>query len=165
MSSADEALQANARFAQDFSEGHLPPSPARRLAVVTCMDARIMVDRVLGLRIGDAHVIRNAGGIVTEDVIRSLLVSHHLLFTQEFVIINHTECGQLAYKDEELRTRLRQVTGTTPVVPSSFLTFTDLEENVRVQVEKVKSHPWIPSHIVVRGFVYDVRTGRLREVR
>src|SRR4051812_24866296 len=99
MSAIDDALGANERYAQGFTEGHHPASPSRRLAVVTCMDARIMVDALLGLKIGDAHVIRNAGGVVTEDVIRSLLVSHHMLFTQEFMIINHTYCGLLAFKD------------------------------------------------------------------
>jgi carbonic anhydrase len=164
MNRGDEALAANEVFAQGFTEGHLPAAPARKLAVVTCMDARIHVEELLGLKAGDAHIIRNAGGIVTEDVIRSLIVSHHVLFTQEFLIINHTECGMMAITDEEMRTRLRQVTGTSPVVPSTFFAFADLDENVRVQVEKVKSHPWLPRQIVVRGFVYDVRTGRLREV-
>lgn len=164
MSAIDDAVAANEKYAQGFTEGHRTASPERRLVVVTCMDARIMVDALLGLKIGDAQVIRNAGGVVTEDVIRSLLVSHYHLFTHEFMIINHTNCGLLAFKDEDLRTRLQQVSGTATVVPATFHTFTDLEENVRLQVQKVKSHPWIPKHIVVRGFVYDVATGRLREV-
>ncbi len=119
---------------------------------------------MLGLKTGDAHIIRNAGGIVTEDALRSLIISHHLLGTQEFMVINHTDCGMLTFKDEELRQKLQQQTGTVTVAPVYFHAFSDVEENVRQQVQKVKSHPWIPKHIPIRGFVYDVKTGRLTEV-
>ena len=113
---------------------------------------------------GDAHIIRNAGGIATEDALRSLLISHHLLGTQEFLIINHTDCGMLTFKDEDLRHRLEKQTGTAVFAPVHFHTFTDLENNVRRQIENVRSHPWIPKQIPVRGFIYDVKTGKLREV-
>ncbi len=124
----------------------------------------LTVEEMLGLKTGDAHIIRNAGGIVTEDALRSLIISHHLLGTQEFMVINHTDCGMLTFKDEELRQKLQQQTGTVTVAPVYFHAFSDVEENVRQQVQKVKSHPWIPKHIPIRGFVYDVKTGRLTEV-
>ena len=138
--------------------------PARKLAVVACMDARLTVEPMLGLKTGDAHIIRNAGGIVTEDAVRSLLISHHLLGTQEFIIINHTDCGMLTFKDEELRAKLQQLSGTATVAPVHFHAFGNLEENVRQQAQRVKSHPWVPKNIPVRGFIYDVRTGKLTEV-
>jgi carbonic anhydrase len=164
MSVIDEVVAASETYTRNFNLGHLPMPPARKLAVVACMDARLMVDQILGLKTGDAHVIRNAGGIVTEDAIRSLIISHHLLGTQEFVIINHTDCGMLTFKDDELRARLQQETGTAAVAPAHFHAFSNLEENVREQIQRVKSHPWVPKEIAVRGFVYDVKTGRLREV-
>ncbi len=164
MSVTDEVLSANQSYAQSFTDGDLPMPPARKLAIVACMDARLMVSDALGLSNGDAHIIRNAGGIVTEDAIRSLIISHHLLGTQEFVIINHTDCGMLTFQDDDLRSRLESETGSTSDVPAHFHTFSDLEENVRQQIQKVKSHPWIPQDITVRGFVYDVKTGRLDEV-
>jgi len=110
-------------------------------------------------------MIRNAGGIATEDAIRSLIVSHHLLDTQEFIIINHTDCGLLKVQEYELRRRLTEKTGAIASEPAHFYAFDDLEENVRQQVRKVKSHPWIPKHIPVRGFIYDVKTGKLREIK
>ena len=165
MSVIEEVVQANETFAQSFNLGHLPLPPARKLAVVACMDARLTVEPALGLRTGDAHVIRNAGGIVTEDAIRSLIISHHLLGTQEFVIINHTDCGMLTFHDHELRHRLEEATGAAAIAPASFHAFSGLEENVREQIQRVRSHPWVPRHIPVRGFIYDVRTGRLHEVQ
>jgi carbonic anhydrase len=164
MSVTEEVIQANERYARNFTLGHLPMPPARKLAVVACMDARLTVEQVLGLQTGEAHIIRNAGGIVTEDALRSLVISHHLLGTQEFIIINHTDCGMLTFKEEDLRTKLQQATGTAAVAPACFHAFGDLEGNVRQQIQKVRSHPWIPSHIPVRGFIYDVQTGRLKEV-
>jgi len=164
MSIIDEVLKANEQYAKNFKLANLPIPPAKKLAVVACMDARLTVSQLLGLKTGDAHIIRNAGGLVTEGALRSLIISHHLLGTQEFMIINHTDCGMLTFTDEELRKQLRQKTGTITVTPASFHSFSDLEENVREQVEKVKSHPWIPNHIPVRGFIYDVKTGRLKEV-
>jgi len=165
MSIIDETIKANESYAQGFRYGRLPLPPARKLAVVACMDARLMVDQALGLKTGDAHVIRNAGGIVTEDALRSLLISHYLLGTQEFMIINHTDCGMLTFKDEDLHSILLERTGTAAVGPSHFHTFGDLQDNVRQQIQKVKSHPWAPKDVPVRGFIYDVETGKLNEVR
>jgi len=165
MSTTDELLKANERYAQSFKLGHLPMPPARKVAVLACMDARLTVESILGLETGDAHIIRNAGGIATEDALRSLLISHHLLGTQEFLIINHTDCGMLTFKSDDLLERLEKQTGTAVVAPACFHTFDDLESNVRGQIERVRSHPWVPRHIPVRGFIYDVKTGRLREVQ
>ncbi|HUG44190.1 MAG TPA: carbonic anhydrase [Acidobacteriota bacterium] len=160
----DETLRANKDYAGRFSLGGLSILPARKLAVVACMDARLMVDQALGLKAGDAHIIRNAGGIVTEDVLRSLILSHHLLGIEEVMVVNHTDCGMLTFQDEELRDRLREATGADSETPERFHAFSDLQENVRRQIQQVKSHPWIPNRIPVRGFVYEVQTGRLREV-
>jgi carbonic anhydrase len=164
MSTIDEVLRANERYAQHFTLGHLALPPTRQLAVVACMDARLMVDQLLGLQAGEAHIIRNAGGIVTEDALRSLILSHHLLGTQEVMIINHTDCGMLTFTDEEVRAKLQQLTGTATVAPAHFHAFRNVEENVRQQLQKVRSHPWVPTQIPVRGFIYDVTTGRLHEV-
>jgi carbonic anhydrase len=155
-------LRVNRLYAGRFGREDLRPQPARRLAVVTCMDARLPVEQLLGLKLGDAHIIRNAGGIVTEDAIRSLLVSHYLLGTQEFLIINHTDCGMMTFTDAELSDRLQHLTGKKTAIP--FHAFRDLHDNVRRQVENVKAHPWMPADVPVRGFIYDLRTGRLQEV-
>ena len=164
MSVADELLRANENFARNFTLGELSVRPKRHVAVLACMDSRILFEHCLGLKPGDAHMIRNAGGIATDDAIRSLIVSHHLLDTQEFIIINHTDCGLLKVKEDELKARLRDKMGATANSPAHFHAFDDLEANVRQQIQTVKSHPWIPKHIPVRGFVYDVKTGRLKEV-
>lgn len=165
MSIADELLAANEIFARSFNLGDLQVRPRRHVAVLACMDSRILFEHCLGLRPGDAHMIRNAGGIATEDAIRSLLVSHHLLDTQEFIIINHTDCGLLKVREDDLRKRLTEKMGASSDTPAHFHAFDDLEANVREQIRLVKSHPWIPKHIPVRGFVYDVKTGRLSEVK
>jgi carbonic anhydrase len=164
MTKTDEAIAANAEYARNFQLGHLPMPPARKLAIVACMDARMTIEPMLGLKTGDAHIIRNAGGIVTEDALRSLVISQQLLGTEEVLIINHTDCGMLSFKDEDLRAKLHAQTGTATIAPSHFHAFSDLEENVRQQIQKVQSHPWIPKNISVRGFVYDVKAGRLKEV-
>ena len=165
MSSIDKVLEANQKYAEGFNQGGLPGRPTRlRLAAVTCMDCRLHVSKLLGLELGDAHIIRNAGGIVTEDTLRSLIVSCHIAATQEVMIINNTKCGILTFKDEELAAKLQEETGKAPVAPARFYAFTGLEENVREQMRKVRSHPWIPESIKVRGFIYDVDTGRLSEV-
>lgn len=164
MSIIDEVLKANWASALSFNLGHLPNPPALKLAVLACMDARLTVEQMLGLKTGDAHIIRNAGAVVTEDVLRSLLVSHYMLGTREFMIINHTDCGMLTFKDEDLRRKLQGISGTSVLAPAYFYTFTNLEENVREQVQKVRSHPWIPADMPVRGFIYDVKTGKLNEV-
>jgi carbonic anhydrase len=164
LSVADELLKANQEFVKNFNLGDLAVKPRRRVAVLACMDSRILFERCLGLKPGDAHMIRNAGGIATEDALRSLIVSHHLLDTQEFIIINHTDCGLLKVKENELRSHLADKMGTIASEPAHFYAFDDLEANLREQVKKVRSHPWIPKHIPVRGFVYDVKTGKLAEV-
>jgi len=164
MNIVDSVVSANENYSRDFRLGSLATPPSRRLAILACMDARMTIEPMLGLKTGEAHIIRNAGGLATEDAIRSLIISHHLLGTTEFMIINHTDCGMLTFKDDGLRERLKKKFGQTAPTPRHFLAFQDLDENVRQQVEKVKSHPWIPKDIPVRGFVYDVKTGRLREV-
>ncbi len=163
MSVIDDVLKANEAYAGNFNLGNLAMPPARKLAVVACMDARLTVSRLLGLKTGEAHIIRNAGGIITEDALRSLIISHHLLGTQEIMIINHTDCGMLTFKDDELQEKLQRLTETT-IVPQRFYAFSNLEENVRQQIRKAESHPWLPKSIPIRGFIYDVKTGRLREV-
>ena len=164
MSVADELLQANEEFVKNFNLGDLAVRPRRRLAVLACMDSRILFERCLGLRPGDAHMIRNAGGIATDDALRSLIVSHHLLDTQEFIIINHTDCGLLKVREDDLKKTLAEKMGTPSGTPAHFHAFDDLEQNVREQILRVRAHPWIPTHIPVRGFIYDVKTGELREV-
>ncbi len=165
MTAVDTVLGANQKYAEGFSQGGLAGRPTRlRLAVVTCMDCRLHVSRLLGLELGDAHVIRNAGGIVTDDVLRSLIVSCHIAETREIMIVNNTKCGMLTFEDEELAAKLQHETGKAPVAPARFYAFTDLNENVRQQVCKVRSHPWIPESVRVRGFIYDVDTGRLLQV-
>ncbi|HVA68145.1 MAG TPA: carbonic anhydrase [Candidatus Binataceae bacterium] len=160
----DELIKANEQYASAFSHGDLGPPPRRQLAVVGCMDSRMTVEEMLGLKTGDAHIIRNAGGVVTEDVIRSLLISHHLLGTRDFVIINHTECGMLTFQDAELRERLERQSGTAVISPEHFYAFTDPVANVRRQMQKLRAHPWIPREIAIAGLIFDVRTGRLSEV-
>jgi carbonic anhydrase len=164
MSVTDEVLAANQRYSESFKLGNLAMSPARKLAIVACMDARMTIEPMLGLKTGDAHIIRNAGGIVTDDVVRSLILSQELLGTREFMIINHTDCGMQKFKDEELGARLQQATGALPAVPVAFHAFESVEENVRNGILRLRSHPWVAKTVAVRGFVYDVQAGRLREV-
>ena len=163
MAMRDECLKANEGYAASFDKGGLPMPPGRKLAVVVCMDARLMPDQFLGLDIGDAHVIRNAGGIVTDDALRSLIISHKLLGTNEFFVVNHTDCGMLTFEDEALRERLAQETGAD-ARGLQFYAFKNLEENVRAQVQKIKSSPFLPDDIPVSGFIYQVEDGRLRQV-
>ena len=163
MAMRDECLKANEGYAASFDKGGLPMPPGRNLAVVVCMDARLMPDQFLGLDIGDAHVIRNAGGIVTDDALRSLIISHKLLGTNEFFVVNHTDCGMLTFEDEALRERLAQETGAD-ARGLQFYAFKNLEENVRAQVQKIKSSPFLPDDIPVSGFIYQVEDGRLRQV-
>lgn len=163
MSVIDEVVRTNQEYASKHQRSDLSPRPRRKLAVLTCMDTRLS-KRTLGLETGDAHILRNAGGIVTEDALRSLLVSHYLLGTEEFMIINHTDCGLMGVTEDEIRERIVSRTGSDSPVPVSFHSFTDLYQNVRSQIERVRSHPWVPQEVSVRGFVYDVTTGRLHEV-
>ena len=163
MSALPDLLAANARYAAVFTKGELPSAPARRVAVLTCMDARLDPERFLGLQEGDAHVIRNAGGRASGDAIRSLIISHLLGGTREFVVIHHTDCGLLAVTNQQLRDRLRRDLGAD-AAELDFLPFTDLEESVRADVETIRSSPFIPRDLPVSGLVYDVRTGRLHQV-
>lgn len=156
----DRLLEHNAVYAREMTLGDLPPAPAKRLVVVACMDARIDVHRILGLTPGDAHVVRNAGGSVTSDVLRSLVVSQHVLGTREVLVIHHTECGMLRLDEDELKARIRQETGAAP--PFALEAFSDLEENLRASIERIERSPFLRFE-TVRGVVYDVRTGRLQE--
>ncbi len=163
MSVIDEVLQANELYARTHELRRLTPRPERQLAILTCMDTRLSI-RTLGLKTGDAHIIRNAGGIVTEDTLRSLVVSHYLLDTKEFMVINHTDCGLMLTSEEDLRNRIQNRSGTAAVSPAFFYAFQNIDENVRHQLQKLRTHPWVPKEVAVRGFVYDVTNGRLREV-
>lgn len=163
MSVIDEVLQANEVYSRTHELRRLTPRPERRLAVLTCMDTRLSI-RTLGLQTGDAHIIRNAGGIVTDDSLRSLLVSHYLLETEEFMVINHTDCGLMHTTEQDLRNRIQNHAGTAAIAPAFFFAFQNIEENVRHQLQKLRTHPWVPKRIAIRGFVYDVSSGRLREV-
>jgi len=162
MSQIDELLGNAEAYASRFDKGDLPPAPARKVAVVTCMDARIDPYGLLGLREGDAHVIRNAGAVVTDDVIRSLSISQRKLGTDEVVLIQHTGCGLLAFTDEEYAAELESKAGGRP--QWSAHAFSDLEQSVRDGVERIRSSPFVPSTGTVRGLVYEVETGRVREV-
>jgi carbonic anhydrase len=161
MSVTDELLTNNARYAATFT-GPLPLPPSRGVAVLACMDARLDVYRALGLNEGEAHVIRNAGGVVTDDEIRSLAISQRLLGTTEIVLIHHTDCGMLTFTDEDFRTSIEQDTGVRPDWHSEA--FPDLEGDVRTCLKKILDSPFIPDKHSVRGFVFDVGTGRLTEV-
>jgi len=163
MSVIDEVLEANEVYARTHELRRLTPRPERKLAVLTCMDTRLSI-RTLGLKTGDAHIIRNAGGIVTDDVLRSLVISHYLLGTEEFMVINHTDCGLMLTTEQDLRTQIQNRAGTAAVAPAFFYTFQNIDENVRHQLQKLRTHPWIPKQVAVRGFVYDVSCGRLREI-
>jgi carbonic anhydrase len=163
MAVRDECLAANERYAASFDLGGLALPPARQLAVVVCMDARLMPDQFLGLATGDAHVIRNAGGLVTDDALRSLILSHNLLGTSDIFVINHTGCGMLLFDDDQVRQEVAKATGQD-AGGLHFYTFKDPEANVRAQVQKIKSSPFISDQVNVSGFVYQVEDGRLRQV-
>jgi carbonic anhydrase len=163
MSVTDELLNNNAAYAASFQKGDLPLPPARGVAVVACMDARLDVHKILGLEEGDAHVIRNAGGVITDDEIRSLTISQRLLGTREIVLIHHTDCGMLTFSDDELKAQIHEEVGMKPHF--SMESFSDLEEDVRQSVARIQASPFIPHKESVRGFVYEVESGRLREVR
>ncbi len=162
MTVTDEFLQANARYAEGFS-GPLPLPPARHVAVLACMDARLDVARVLGLSEGDAHVIRNAGGVASDDAVRSLAISQRLLGTREVVLIHHTDCGMLTFTDDAFKRSIQDETGIKP--RWSAEAFDDLEEDVRQSIARIKSEPSIPHTDAIRGFIFDVASGRLQEVK
>jgi carbonic anhydrase len=162
MSVTDELLENNARYAARFS-GPLPLPPAKHVAVLACMDARLDVHDLLGLGEGDAHVIRNAGGVATDDVIRSLAISQRLLGTEEIVLIHHTDCGMLTFTDDEFKATIQRDTGIKPAWAAE--SFSDLDEDVRQSIARIKASPFIPHTERVRGFVFDVANGSLREVK
>src|SRR4051794_3055128 len=162
MSATDDLLKNNEAFAEGFDKPDLPSPPAKKVAVVACMDARVNPYPILGLELGDAHVIRNAGGVITDDEIRSLAISQRLLGTEEVILIHHTDCGMLTFSDDEFKRQIQEDTGIKP--PWSAEAFADLEEDVRQSIQRITSSPFIPNKDSVRGFVYDVHTGRLNEV-
>ena len=162
MSVTDDLVRNNTAYSQSFKKGDLPLPPAKKLAVVACMDARLDVHELLGLQEGDAHVIRNAGGAVTDDVIRSLAISQRLLGTKEIVLIHHTDCGMLTFKDDDVKKQIESEVGIRPAF--ALEAFSDLEDDVRQSIARIKASPFVPNKSNIRGFVYDVRTGKLNEV-
>ena len=161
MTATDELLANNDRYAESFA-GPLPLPPSKHVAVVACMDARLNVYAILGLGDGEAHVIRNAGGVVTDDEIRSLTISQRLLGTQEIILIHHTDCGMLTFTDDDFKASIQKDTGIKPEWAAEA--FPDLDEDVRQSIARIKASPFIPRKDSVRGFVFDVATGKLREV-
>ena len=162
MSETDELLENNARYAESFDKGDLPLPPGRVLAVVACMDARLDTHKLLGLAEGDAHVIRNAGGVVSDDAIRSLVISQRLLGTREIVLIHHTDCGMLTFRDDDVKDSIEADTGLRPSF--ALEAFGNLEQDIRQSIARIQANPFIPVKDQVRGFVYDCATGRLNEV-
>jgi carbonic anhydrase len=162
MSVTDELLRNNERYAEAFDKGNLPLPPAKGVAIVACMDARLDVYRMLGLEEGEAHVIRNAGGVVTDDEIRSLVISQRLLGTREIILIHHTDCGMLTFTDEEVKGEIQEEVGLKPHF--ALESFSELEEDVHQSIRRIQASPFIPHKESVRGFIYEVETGRLREV-
>jgi carbonic anhydrase len=162
MSTTDDLLRNAQAYADNFDKGDLPLPPARKVAVLACMDARLDPNAVLGLQEGDAHVIRNAGGVVTDDAIRSLAISQRLLGTEEVVVIHHTGCGMLTFDDDEFKRSIQEEVGIKPTWSAE--SFGDLDEDVRQSVARIRASPFIPRKDSIRGFVYEVETGRLREV-
>jgi carbonic anhydrase len=162
MSTTDDLLRNNETYAASFDKGDLPLPPAKKLAVVACMDARLNPYGILGLQEGDAHVILNAGGVITDDEIRSLAISQRLLGTEEIILIHHTDCGMLTFTDDEFKRSVQDDVGIKPAWAAEA--FSDLDEDVRQSIARIQASPFIPRKGSVRGFVYEVETGRLREV-
>ena len=162
MSVTDDLLRNNEEYASRFDKADLPMPPGKKVAVVACMDARLIPTRVLGLDEGDAHVVRNAGGVVTDDTIRSLAISQRLLGTEEIILIHHTDCGMLTFTDDDFRNSIQEDTGIKPEWAAEA--FSDLEGDVRQSIARIKASPFLPHKDSVRGFVYEVESGRLREV-
>jgi len=162
MTTTDNVLRNNEKYSSSFQKGNLPMPPAKKLAVVACMDARLDVHKILGLEEGDAHVFRNAGGVVTDDAIRSIVISQRLLGTNEIILIHHTDCGMLTFKDDDVKAQIEKDSGIRPQF--ALEAFPDLDADVRQSIARIEASPFIP-HKQVRGFVYDVKTGRLNEVR
>ena len=161
MSAIDDVLQRNAVYAESFRDAAAPAPPAMGLAVVACMDARLNVHALLGVAVGDAHVIRNAGGVVTDDAIRSLAISQRLLGTREIMLIHHTDCGMMTFRDDDLKDAIEAETGLRPAF--AMEAFHDLEGDVRQSIARIQASPFIPHKDQVRGFIYDCASGSLRE--
>jgi carbonic anhydrase len=162
MSTTDDLLANSEGYAASFDKGDLPMPPGKKLAVLACMDARLNVYGLLGLQEGDAHVIRNAGGVVTDDEIRSLAISQRLLGTDEIILIHHTDCGMLTFTDDAFKAAIQAETGIKPEWAAE--SFDDIDADVRQSIARIKASPFIPHKESLRGFVYEVETGRLREV-
>jgi carbonic anhydrase len=162
VSITDELLRNNDAYVAGFQAGDLPMPPAKQVAVLACMDARINPYGALGLHEGDAHIIRNAGGVVTDDAVRSLAISQRLLGTREIILIHHTDCGMLTFQDHDLKAAIEADTGLRPHF--ALEAFSDVEEDVRQSIRRIQASPFIPYKDAVRGFVYDVSTGKLNEV-
>lgn len=162
MSTFDELLGSNERYAQDFNQGDLTAPPKRKVAVLTCMDARLHPETFLGLKLGDAHVIRNAGGKVTEDALRSLVISQRMLGTQEVIIIQHTDCGMMSTTDEGIAEKVKEDLGVDTNL--DFLTFENLRESVESDVGKLRNTSLIPDDVPIIGAIYDVKSGKVEEV-
>ncbi|MDA0174566.1 carbonic anhydrase [Solirubrobacter taibaiensis] len=162
MTVTDDLLRNNEAYAASFEQGDLPLPPGKKLAVVACMDARLDVHAILGLELGDAHVIRNAGGVVTDDEIRSLAISQRLLGTEEIILIHHTDCGMLTFTDDAFKRSIQDETGVKPEWAAE--SFPDLDEDVRQSIGRINASPFVPKKDSIRGFVYEVESGRLREV-
>jgi len=162
MSSTDDLLQNAREYAASFDKGEVPLLPARKVAVLACMDSRMDLVGLLGLDLGDAHMIRNAGGVVTDDAIRSLAISQRMLGTREIVLLHHTDCGMLTFSDDDFKRSLLDETGIKPAW--AVEAFDDLDEDVRQSIARIQASPFIPHKDSVRGFVYDVHTGAVREV-
>lgn len=162
MAVTDDYLAHNAGYASSF-EGPLPMPPSKHVAVVACMDARLDVYRILGLREGEAHVIRNAGGVITDDVVRSLAISQRLLGTREIILIHHTDCGMLTFTDDDFKRGIQEETGIKPTWAAEA--FADLAEDVRQSLRRIEANPFVTKHVSARGFVFDVATGKLDEVK
>jgi carbonic anhydrase len=162
MSVTDELLHNAEHYEKGFDKGDLPMPPGKRLAVLACMDARLNPYGILGLSEGDAHVIRNAGGVVTDDAIRSLTISQRLLGTTEIILIHHTDCGMLTFTDDQVKAQIEADTGIRP--PFALEAFSDLDADVRQSIARIKASPFIPHRDAIRGFVYEVETGRLRPI-
>jgi carbonic anhydrase len=162
MSVTDSLVRNNENYARSFAKGNLPLPPAKHVAVLACMDARLDVHQILGVEEGDVHVIRNAGGVATDDAIRSLVISQRLLGTNEIILIHHTDCGMLTFKDDEVKSKIESEVGIRPAF--ALEAFGDLEADVKQSIARIKASPFIPNKTSVRGFVYDVKTGHLNEV-
>ena len=162
MTATDDLLERNASYAEAFEQGDLPLPPARKLAVLACMDARLDVHGLLGLELGDAHVIRNAGGVVSDDALRSLVISQRLLGTEEIILIHHTDCGMLTFRDDDVKDGILADTGLRPSF--ALEAFGELNDDVRQSIGRIQANPFIPNKDQIRGFVYDCATGQLNEV-